>query len=78
MFNSPHVKRKLISSITDFVYKLPHELLNESRLRMLGKLKILEKSQNWVGASTLPSRSNTLAIAVKITQKQKSKVFALV
>ena len=67
MFNSPHVKWKLISSITDIIYKLPHELLNESRLRMLG-----------MGASTLPSRSNTLAIAIKITQKQKSKVFALV
>ena len=34
---SPQVKRNLISSITNFIYKLPHKLPNEN-LRKLGNL----------------------------------------
>ena len=50
---SPQVKRCLISSITNLVHELPHELLNELRLRILGNQEILEKYQMWV--ETQPS-----------------------
>ena len=36
---SPQVKRNLLSSITNLVYKLPHELLNELRLGILAKTR---------------------------------------
>ena len=34
--------------IENLVYELPHELLNDLRLRILGNKEILEKSQIWV------------------------------
>ena len=34
--DSPQVKQNLISSIADLVYKLPHNLSNDLRLKMLG------------------------------------------
>ena len=46
---SAQVKRNLISSTANFVYKLHHELPNDLRLRILGSYEILEKSQIWVG-----------------------------
>ena len=33
-FDSPKVKRDMISSIIDFVYGLPHELPNDLKLRI--------------------------------------------
>ena len=41
----PQVKRNVISSISNLVYELPHELPNDLRLRILGNKKILGKSQ---------------------------------
>ena len=37
--DSPQVNPSLISSITNSVYKLPHELLNDVRFRNLGNVK---------------------------------------
>ena len=34
-------------SIINFVYELPHELLNDLRLRMLRNYEISGKSQSW-------------------------------
>ena len=39
---SPQVKQNSISSITNLVHALPHELLNNLRLRILANLKILK------------------------------------
>ena len=36
MTKSQQVKQYLISSITNLVHELPHELLNDLKLRMLG------------------------------------------
>ena len=53
----PQVKRYLISSITSLVDELPHELLNELGLRILGNYEILEKCQIWV--KTQPSAKSS-------------------
>ena len=45
--DSPQINRKLMSSIANLAYKLPHELLNNLRLRILGNEKMIEKSQSW-------------------------------
>ena len=42
------VNRNVVSSIADLVYELPHQLPNDLRFRILGKKKILGKSQIWV------------------------------
>ena len=47
-YDSPQVKQNLIFSIANLKYKLPHELPNDLRFRILGYYKILEKSQIWV------------------------------
>ena len=49
---SPKVKRYLISSITNLVHELPHELPNDFRIRILGNQEILEKCQMWVETQT--------------------------
>ena len=41
------VKRNLKFSIINYVYKLPHELPNDLRLRIFGK-ENFRKSQNWM------------------------------
>ena len=43
-------RKKLISNITKFIYKLRQELPNDLRLRILGNKKILEKPQNCTGS----------------------------
>ena len=43
--DSPQVKQKLIFSIANLVYELPHELPNDLRLRILGNQEKLEKFQ---------------------------------
>ena len=47
-FESPQIRRYLISSITKVVHELLHELPNNFRLRIFGNYKILEKYQIWV------------------------------
>ena len=42
------MKRNVISSIANLVYELPHELLNNFSLRILGNKEILVKFQIWV------------------------------
>ena len=44
--DSPQVTRTLTSSITKLVYKLPHKLLKDFRLRVVRNQKLLEKSQD--------------------------------
>ena len=64
----PQVKRNLISSISNLVYELPHELPNDLRLKILGNEEIFGKSEiAWRHSlvPSLPSRNETLAIAVK-------------
>ena len=39
--DEPQVKRNVTSSIANLVYKLPHELPNDLRLKMLGNKEIL-------------------------------------
>ena len=41
-------KTNVVSSIANLVYKLPHELPNELRVRILGNKEMLGKSQVWV------------------------------
>ena len=69
--------QKLILNITDF--ELPHELLNNLKLRILGNYEILGKSQNWVGTRSrmfsLPARNNFLTIVFKNNTNTDIKVF---
>ena len=39
------------SSITNLLYELPHELLNDLRFRTLGNKEILGKCESWVETS---------------------------
>ena len=48
MLDSPQVKRNFMSSITNLVYELSHELPNNLRFKTSGNLEILEKSQIWL------------------------------
>ena len=48
--DSLQVKWYVKSSTEFFVYELPHELLNDFRLRILETLEIMEKKQKWVEA----------------------------
>ena len=61
--DSPQVKQNLISTITNFVCELPHELQNGLRLITLGNQEILEKPQIWVETVSNPEKK--LAISVK-------------
>ena len=65
-------KRNSISSITNLLYQLPHELPNDLRIRILGNLEILEKSQIRVEAKPSaysPVQKLNFAIAVKNLKK---------
>ena len=42
-FDSPQVKRNLISSIIKVLYEFSHELQNDLKLRVLGNYQILGK-----------------------------------
>ena len=80
--NSPQVTRTLISSITNLVLELPHELPNNLRLTILGNQELLEKFQIWVQrsqflvfSSQFSFRKYYLAIAVKKYAKVDINVF---
>ena len=69
--NFPQVKRNLICSITNLEYELPHELLNDLRLRILENLEIFENLKlGWRHSLVhrLSSKNQFLVIAVKNTQ----------
>ena len=69
-FDSPQVKLDLISSITNFIYKLPHELVNDLRSWEIRKKQ--EKIKIWWGhnlVSSLHSRNHFLTITVRIWAK---------
>ena len=55
--DSPQVKRYLLSSISNLVHELPHELPNVLKLRILGNYKILEKCQ--IRMETQPSAQSS-------------------
>ena len=42
------VKQDLISSITNFVINLPHEVPNDISLGILGNYEVLGKILNWI------------------------------
>ena len=48
MSDLPQVKRNVISSIANLIYKLPQEMRNDLRLRIIGNKEISGKSQIWV------------------------------
>ena len=78
MFHAPQVKWNLIFNIINLIYKLPHELLKDLKLRMLGNEEILEKSQNCMGTQSsvqAPLRYVFLALVLK---KYAIKFFVLV
>ena len=54
---SPQVKRYLTSSIANSVHKLPHELSNDLRVRILGNQEILATCQMW--GETQPSAQSS-------------------
>ena len=68
-----------MSSIANLVYEFPHEWPNDLRLGILGNKEILRKYQIWVETclpvSSLSSRNQTLAIAVKKHAKVDIKLF---
>ena len=58
IFHSPQVKRCAIITYKHDMYELPHELLNDVRLRILVNYKIPGKYQNlieWHSAPSSPS-----------------------
>ena len=76
--DSSQVKRNLISIVANFAYELPHELLNDLRLRILGNQEILENLRFVWRHSLMPSpasRTQTLPIAVKEHAKTDTKLF---
>ena len=48
IFFSPQVKRSVIINNKYGIYELPHELLNNSRLMVLGNYEISGISQNFI------------------------------
>ena len=50
MLDSPQAKPNLVSSIKNFVFKLPDKMPNDLRLRILENQEMLEKSQIYVKA----------------------------
>ena len=86
-FHLPQVKRRktaqvkrhnLICGIRSFIYKLPHELLNNLRIYVLPNKEILGKSKNYV--RTQPSGQSPLekiflALALKKYAKANIKDF---
>ena len=48
LFLSLQVKQSVIISIKHGIYECPYELPNDLRLRILGTLEILAKSQNFI------------------------------
>ena len=64
----PQVKQKLVSSTKNLVYKFPHELPNNLRLRMLGNQEIIKKSQIW-----LVSYSSAQPVSQKLKFSNSSK-----
>ena len=53
-------------------YELPHELLNDLRLRMFGKYEVLRRSQIFINYSvllSLPPKTKILSIQVKNCSK---------
>ena len=48
MFLSPQVKRWAIITYKHGIYELPHELLNDLRLWILGNYEISGKSLNFI------------------------------
>lgn len=73
-FDSEQVKRELISSITNFVYELPCQW---NKIKILRNQEILERWWHNL-VSSLSSKNEILATAVKNCTKKDIKVFALV
>ena len=48
MSDSQQVKQNVLSTTANLVHKLPHELPNDLRRRILGNKEILGISQIWV------------------------------
>ena len=69
MFNSPQVKQNLISIMKICVYKLPHKLLIDLRLRISWDYKNYKMGWGHSLVRSLPLINECLALAVKIYTK---------
>lgn len=49
-FDLLRVKRNLMSSVENYIYEIPHELLDGLGLRILGNLEVFKKSRIWEAA----------------------------
>ena len=67
--DSPQVEQDLISCMKILVHELPHELLNDLRLRIFGNQKILGKYQVWVRPQ--PSDQSPFQKYIFATSSQK-------
>ena len=76
-FDLPQVKQNLISSVANFICKLPHEFLHDVILRILGNKKIISKLGGNRLFSSFPSKIEFLAMQSKLSQKQISKFSGL-
>ena len=74
--DSPQAKRNLISSMANLVYDFPHELPNDLRLYEIRRYQKSVK-HGWIHSlmPSLPSRNQTLPIAVKKHTKMDTKLF---
>ena len=74
--DSPQVKRNLTSSTSNLVYKLPHQLPNDLRLRKLGNIiKFTNLGGHIAQCPVSPHKNQILTIAVKKFAKIDTKLF---
>ena len=69
IFLSPKVKRSVISSNKHGIYKLPHELLDDIRPRMLESWEISGKSQNVLELLSSAQSSSQIKILSTLPKK---------
>ena len=69
IFLSPQVKRGEIISIKNSICKLPHELLNDLRLRIVGNQEISRKSKNCTKLKSSPYYSSKNENFVNTSEK---------
>ena len=78
IFLSPQVKRCAIITYKHGIYELPHELLNDLRLGILGYQEILGKCLNFINnrlVSRPPTKKKILLILPKNFPKIAIKLF---
>ena len=74
----PQVKRNVITSKGNLVYELPHELPNGLRLRILGNVELLGRSQIWLQiqpSNQSPLQKFNFGISIQRACKSKYQTF---